>query len=295
MSEANAITLAFLARQPKAAAALLQRFPPEQAADFLRDAPLTSLMPVMREMASWPATRVLSRLPTTLVANVLRELPASKSETLLRLLDDELRDEALRHLPKSLAKSFKRKLVYTPGTTGAHMDVSAERFTPDDTVADCVDLVRQRKSSLGGALAVVDYDRKFIGMVEVEQLLTGDRKTLLSELVSTDLEPLSAQATLGEVMNDNGWTRFSALPVVDRGNILLGVLTHRAMLAGRKGHRRLAGKESRFSLLANLGRAFFVATTGLLNIGWGLSGHSGPGAGSGSRQSAGDGEFTPHG
>lgn len=159
------------------------------------------------------------------------------------------------------------------------MDASPPHFTPDDSVADCIDLVRQRQESLGGVLAVVDYDRKLVGMVELEQLLTSDENTLLSELTTSDVEPLSARSTLGEALNYKEWTRFSALPVVDRNNILLGVLTYRALLAGKAGQRRPDSDDLRFSLIANLGRAFLVTVTGLLSLERRLSGHADQGVG----------------
>ena len=267
MTEANALSLAFLKSQPRAAAGMIQQIPPEQVIDFLRDAPLSSLTSLIHEMASWPGARVLSLLPASQIARVMKELPSGEAETLLRLLDEELRVAVIAQMPAALGRSFKRKLTFPAATVGAWMDTTIPAFTPDNSVQDCLDLVKKKQSHLGGVVVVVDYSHKPLGVVAAEKLLISDNNQLLADLLDGDIECLPARATLNEIEYSPGWVRFSALPVIDRNSVLLGVLTHSDLLAGMsRAVTPYARDNMGFSLLSNMGRAFFVSLTGLVSL-----------------------------
>jgi len=271
MSNNNFLSLAFLEQQPKAAASILQEFPAEQIVDFYKQTPVTLLVPVVEQMASWPAARSLSLLPEKMTANILRGLPANEAETLLRLMANEQRGAVLKHMPDAIAKSFVRKLNYPLSSVGAWMDTTIPYFTTDSSVDHCLDLVKRQKSHLGGVVIVVNDRRHLVGLVEVERLLTSDGGQKLAELLNTDIEALPTRATLWEVESHQGWTQFPTLPVVDHNNIMLGALTHAALRAGMVKSSHSSDKNLKFSLVAHMGKAFIVSITGLLNVVSGVS------------------------
>jgi Mg/Co/Ni transporter MgtE len=266
MSDPNLLSLAFLENKPKAAAALLQELPAEQTVDFLQHIPVDILTPVIDGMTSWPAARALSLLPAELAADILRDLPDSEAETLLRLMSEEQRATVMAHLPASIARDFTRKLVYPLNTVGAWMDISIPNFAMDSSVGHCLDLVKRRQIHLGGIVIVVDYRRHLLGLVEVEKLLTSDDSVQLIELLNTDISPLSPLATLWEVENHEGWTVFPTLPVTDRNNTILGALTHSALREGTQSAMVVPDSSAKFSMVAHLSRAFFIAVGGMLQV-----------------------------
>lgn len=266
MSSSKLLSLAFLERKPRAAAVLLQDFTPEQAVDFLQDVPATTLIPVVAYMASWPAARTLSSLPGRLAANILRGLPTAEAETLLRLMTGEQRSVILKHMPNSTAQSFTRKLDYPLSTVGAWMDTSVPCFTTDSSVADCLDLVKRQKSRLGGVVIVVDNKRHLVGVIEVEKLLTNDTEQKLVNLLNKDIQALASRATLWEVQDYDGWTKFPALPVTDHNNLMLGALTSSALRAGTAKTSDRPNDNLKFSLVTHMARAFLVVLTGLLQV-----------------------------
>ena len=264
MSEPNLLSLVFLEKRPRAAAALLQDFTPEDCAQFLRDIPLDVLVPVIDGMASWPAARTLSLMPVDVTAEVLRDLPDAESETLLRLMDSEQRNAVMAHMPAATAHGFANKLAYPISTVGAWMDTAVPRFTLDSSVDHCLDLVKRQQTHLGGIVLVVDEDRRLVGLAEVEKLLTSDGSAPLADLLNTRLQPLSARATLWEVEQHEGWTLFPSLPVVDRNHTLLGALTHSALRAGTARSAEQVDNQLRFSIMTHMGEALVVVLGGLL-------------------------------
>ncbi len=265
MSDPNLLSLAFLENRPRAAAALLQDFTPEYCVEFLEQMPVEIIIPVIDGMASWPAARTLSLLPVDITADVLRGLPDAESETLLRLMSNEQRNAVMAHLPAATAQGFANKLAYPISTVGAWMDTAVPCFTLDSSVDHCLDLVKRQQTHLGGIVTVVNENRNLVGVVEVEKLLTSDGQEPLARLLKTQVQPLSARATLWEVEQHEGWTLFPSLPVVDRNNNVLGALTHSALRAGTARPVDSADNNHlRFSILTHMGEAFVIVLGGLL-------------------------------
>ncbi len=266
MTDANVLSLAFLESQPRAAAALLQEFAPEQIVEFLEEVPVPALVPVFDAMGSWPAARTLAELPSPLAAGILRGLPDAHAEGLLRLMDAGRRTEVMGRLPASVARSFNRKLTYPVSAVGAWMDTSVPYFDTDSSVGHCLDLVKRRQIHLGGIVIVADERRHLVGLVELEKLLTSDTRQPLAQLLNREITPLSPRATLWEVEDHEGWTLFPALPVVDHHNVLLGALTHSALRAGMTRSEGGVQWGGQLSLLLHLGRALLLSFGGLLQV-----------------------------
>lgn len=266
MHESISLSIAFIEHQPKAAAAMLQEFSAEEILDFCQEVPTESLVPVIEQMASWPAARALSLFPEKMAAKILRELPSAEAESLLRLMATEQRDQVMQHLPDRVAKSFVHKLSYPLSAVGAWMDTSVPYFTLDSSVEHCLDLVKRQKSHLAGVVIVVSEQRHLVGLVEVEKLLTCEGSQKLASLLNRDIAALPARATLWEVEHHEGWTQFPTLPVVDHNNIMLGALTHSALRSGMTKSAAPTASHKKFSIVAHMGRAFFISVSGLLQV-----------------------------
>lgn len=271
MNNAELLSQAFLAKQPQACARLLEEASPEQAAAFLEKVPVDIVTPAVSAMANWPATRVLCQLPRPLSAEILGTLAPNKAEILLRLMGAEHRENIIQKMPADIARGFKLKLTYPVSTVGAWMDTSMPYFTPDSRVADCLDLIQQQKSHLGGIVLVVDEFQHLIGLADINSLITSAAREPLINLVHKDLKTPSARATLWEVIDFEGWSDFSSLPVTGPNNLLLGVLTHSALIEGTRKKADEPSRPQKFSLMAHMCRAFFVSLIGFIEVVGGIS------------------------
>lgn len=270
-NNAELLSQAFLERQPEAAAALLQDFKPQQSAQFLVQVPQTVLLPILMAMNSWPAAKVLSELPVALTSELLAKLNPSKAEILMRLLPGDQRANILKQLPNDTAKTINLKLTYPLGTVGAWMDASTPYFSAQSSVSDCLDFIKRRQSHVDGIVVVVDEFRHLLGVIDLDKLLISDAKQPLADLINTELSPLPAKATLWEIKQHEGWSHFSTLPVADHQQHILGTLSHSVLIEGTKKSLRHQSNVQHFSIMSHVGRAFFVALTGLILVAWGFS------------------------
>lgn len=264
MTSHNLLSRVFLEQKPKTAALLLQSYSPAECFEYLEDMPVEILSPVVGNMGSWPATRLLTMFSSQFSAEVIAGLAETEAEAILRLMTEEQRKAIFSFLPKALARGFERKLVYPESTVGAWMNSAITFFSVDNTVGDCLEIVKQQKSQLEGVLLVVDERRHLVGTAELEQLLVVDNDRLLVELLHQDISPLPASATLWEVADNRGWVEFSTLPVTDHSGVIHGVLTRKSLHAGLQKSYQQKFEVNRFSLLPHLFGAFLVAFTGLL-------------------------------
>ncbi len=265
MDNSNPLSLAFLEQKPGAAASVLQEFSAERLAEFLSEVPIDILIPVIENMAAWPAARSLAEIPPHLSAAVLRKLPDAKAETLLRLIGSDRYQAIIKKMPAAVARKLYHKLAYPISTVGAWMDTAIPSFTGTTTVAHCLEQVRQNKSHLGGIVMVINDKRELSGVVDIEQILISDKSEALNRLMDKSVTAISSRATLWEVEHHDGWIHFPTLPVTDLDGHVLGALTHSAL---RTGTAKAVYRErpSKYSLLTHMTRAYFVALGGMMHV-----------------------------
>ncbi|MGV6807423.1 MAG: magnesium transporter MgtE N-terminal domain-containing protein [bacterium] len=271
MTDLNPISLAFLERQPEAAALALQGFSPEEAIGFLEPIPWATLIPVFRHMASWPAARLLAQMNGELASNILLGLTDKDAETLLRLIPDEKRKALLLKMPSRNSRSFSQKLAFPVETVGAWMDTDTPCFDRDTSVAHCLDFIGTNKTRTGGIIVIIDHYRHLSGAVEIEKLLTSEPQQKVTELAQRKIKPLQSRSSLWEAEEHSGWTYFSTLPVIDHSGVVLGCLTHSALRKAMARYDHREEESARYSVLLNLGRAFFVALPALVQLSSGLA------------------------
>ena len=146
MKHSSSLSLDFLASKPQAAAQVLQALEVEQAAQYLREVPVRILAPVLDEMETWPAARILDLLTLEQNAAIFMQLGYRSVASLLRLQHGERRTALLTALPGQLARPLTQSLAYQESTVGAWMDMSTPHFYADLSAHDCLLLLVELKA-----------------------------------------------------------------------------------------------------------------------------------------------------
>jgi magnesium transporter len=146
--------------------------------------------------------------------DVLEELPAA------------LRDQLILGMPPSDAEEVRRLQHYPPDTAGGIMttEVTAlpEHFTVDQAIAD-LRLRREEQEPVYYAYTVRD-DGRLAGVLSMRDLILSGPTTPLSEL-SYDAVAVTADADQEDVARLLHKHGYAALPVIDAGGRLLGIIT----------------------------------------------------------------------
>jgi len=229
MSSREALSYAFIESHPADAARVLERLAPASAAALLLSAPLRLSSPVLRQMLPLAGAHCLEQLDDTVVAGLLQGMGAQAAVAQLRYFDTERRKRLLVQLPTALTIAYEVLLSYSDDSVGAWMDPRVLALPADMTVGESLERVRSSADTLVDDPYVIDRDQCLLGYVGLADLLRAGNSTTLVRLVRPSVHRLPAQSQLGGVREHQGWRDTSTLPVVEKGERLVGMLTHSAM------------------------------------------------------------------
>jgi len=220
---------AYAAAHPEQFARRLETSDPEQAAAVLLELEATGAAVVLRHLAPPAAARVLQRIPSDRGEQVLEALRPDIAAALLRRVPEGSRTVLLGALPASRRRLVDRLLRAGPATAAAHVDPSVVAFPREVTVDEAVDRLRSGPQASSPHVYVVDPGHRLVGLVSLDALLRGDPQALLGAVMETRPDAVSATAGLEACLGHSSWRRLYALPVVDRGGVLLGLLHYETL------------------------------------------------------------------
>lgn len=229
MDSSEALSHAFLEMHPVDAARVLERLSPAAAAALLLAVPQRLAAPVLRQMLPLTAAGCLERADDEAAVGLLRAVGAQAGVALLRHLGAARRARLLAQLPAALALAYEILLGYPAYTVGAWMDPRALAFPADMSCAEALERVRQADDATTADPLVVDRGQRLLGYIELADLLRAGATQPLARLVRASPHRLPAQARLDSLREHPGWRDTSTLPVVERGDRLVGALTHAAL------------------------------------------------------------------
>ncbi len=229
MTSSEELSYAFLEAHPADAARVLERLSATEAGALLQSAPLRIASPVLRHMLPLPGAHCLEQLSDDEVTGLLRGTGVQAGVALLRYFGAERRARLLSQLPTALTLAFELLLGYPEDSVGAWMDPRALALPADMTVGESLERVRRSDETLIADPFVIDRHQRLLGYVELADLLRAAATTSLGRLVRPCPHRLPTQTPLAGLPEHQGWHEASTLPVVERGERLVGALTHASL------------------------------------------------------------------
>ena len=158
---------------------------------------------------------VLDELYVDDAADIVEEMPANVVKRILKQADPEMR------------KSINQILRYPENSAGSLMTTEYVTLRPNMTVEEAI--LRIRRQGVDKETIYTCYvtkDRKLIGLVTVKDLLLAqDDELRIEEIMITNLISVTTHTDQEEVARMFGKYDFLALPVVDRENRMVGIVT----------------------------------------------------------------------
>jgi len=203
LSDTQAVDLLHRLYLRQAAAEPLGEMEPEESAELLA------------ELDPKEAIKILSRMDPDDAVDLLEELPESEQQ------------EILSHLERQEAKILSDLLAYPPDTAGGLMSPEVVALSLDMSVQEGIDLLRQRveeAETIYYAYAV-DDDGCLQGVLSLRDMALAQPWTRLSALLQPDAITVPVEADAEDVAHLFDKYNYYALPVVDRQQKLLGIIT----------------------------------------------------------------------
>ena len=223
------VSAAFLANHPAEAARTLEARPAPAVAAFLAECAPDDIAAVVSAMDPTVAAAALSEVDAEVAAPIAEALPADTASVLLRRLAPPARGALLDRLAPRTATRVRELLRYRPGSAGALLDPAVLTVPPDLAVGEVVQRVREAGAHVHHYLFVVERRGSLLGVVSLRELLSADPDVLVGAVAHRAVATLPASADRDAIVAHPSWNDLHAVPVVDAGGRLLGILRHETL------------------------------------------------------------------
>ena len=226
-------------KQYKALRDILVELEPADIADLFDDLPEEMLPLLFRLLPKEPAAELFVELEPDVQEMLIRGF--SNTE-LKEVLDELYLDDAvdiveempagvvkriLKHADPDTRKSINEILKYPEDTAGSLMTTEFVDLKRDMTVEDALKRIRRTgtdKETIN-VCYVVDPARKLLGIASLRTILLSDEDDIIEDIMETHVISVGTLEDKEDVAQTFSKYDFIALPVVDKENRLVGIIT----------------------------------------------------------------------
>jgi len=188
--------------------------------------PLGNKAHVLSEMEEGDISAILADMPAADIAMLLRDLPDDDQAYVLNCLREERSHEILKLMQPEDSAEVKGLLQYESKTAGAIMTTDYFALPEQTTAAEAIQKLQGAKNT-GNVfyLYVTDQDEKLAGVLSLRQLLQVPPHTRVGTMVKREVINVATDTDQEEVAKLVARYNLLAIPVVDKEQILVGIIT----------------------------------------------------------------------
>lgn len=186
----------------------------EKAADVLEELEPNVQKTIIESMALDKAADILEMMPADEVADLLEELREEQAEALLAEMEDEASDEV------------RELMDYPDHSIGSAMTTDYISFNENNTVEETIAELRRLSPEAEDIyyLYIVDEAEKLLGTVSLRDIVVGEPKTRLSEIMNRDVISVLDTDKMKSINEIISKYSLMAVPVVDEDEAMVGVV-----------------------------------------------------------------------
>ena len=194
---------------------LFRLLPKEIAAETFVEMEVDAQELLIRSFSDNELKEIVDELYVDDAADLVEEMPANVVKRILKQADPEMR------------RSINQILRYPENSAGSIMTTEYVSLRPDMTVEESI--LRIRRQGVDKETIYTCYvtrDRHLLGLVTVKDLLLAeDDETKIEDIMLTNLISVTTHTDQEEVGRMFSKYNFLALPVVDKENRMVGIVT----------------------------------------------------------------------
>ncbi len=181
----------------------------------------------LQEMEEDLRSAALQEMPVARAAQVLECVEADEAADILSELPDSLAQELLALLPDKREQDLRRLASHPEHTAGSLMTTDFVMLPRGATAGKALDWIRRERPEqhMMTYLYVVDREERLVGVVSLRDLVLAAPDDQMTAFMEDDVVQVTADADEEEVGRVMTKYDLLALPVVDGGRHLLGIVT----------------------------------------------------------------------
>ncbi len=201
---------------PSERTAVLAALDQETAAETLTETEPEVQASMVQMMESEQAADILEQMEPDEAADILSDLPEAKAQELLETMEEEE------------AQDVVELLTHEEDTAGGLMTTQAFRLPSHLTAAEAIGRLRSAEGAEAETTSYIyvtdDLDR-LLGVLSLRELILADPGKRLDEIMEQQVISLRPETGLREVAEIFTKYNLTALPVLDEGRELKGIIT----------------------------------------------------------------------
>jgi magnesium transporter len=208
-------------------AEMLEDLEPEIAVVIFRLIKKAKAADVFTYLGSAKGVELLEIFSKQQLSDVMNNLEPDERVALMEELPGHLTQKVLNSMDRENIAQVRRLLGYPEESVGRLMTTNYVRIKQDWTVEKSFEHIRKfgRTAETVNVIYVVDENEKLIDDLRLNQFILAEPNTKISDIMDNTFEVLSAFDDQEEAVRMLSKYDRVALPVVDSGGILVGIVT----------------------------------------------------------------------
>ncbi len=171
--------------------------------------------------------RLINCLTDTEIKNVMNEIYMDDAVDLIEEMPSNVVKRILANTNATNRKVINELLNYPDDTAGTLMTTEFIDLKENMTVDEAFKFIRRKglKTETVYNCYVVTIDRKLLGIVDIKDLLVAERNELIKDIMDTNVVKVNTLDDQEDVTKMFDKYNYVALPVVDKENRLVGIIT----------------------------------------------------------------------
>lgn len=213
---------------PADLAQALQNLAPATAWEILRRAPVPRQSYVFSYFDPGFQTLLATVTRRKDLAAIVMGMKADDRADLYKKLSDEQRKSLMPALAQAEREDIRQLAAYEEGTAGAIMTSGYAALPPGLSATRALTVLRHEapdKETIYRAY-VIDADRKLLGSVRLQDLITAPAQAKVSDIMETNTHAIRVDDGVESAARRIAHYDMLALPVIDDADRLVGIITH---------------------------------------------------------------------
>jgi len=187
----------------------------DQVGEFLSEVDLAIMLELVEDLTPKFMVAIISEMPSDDVADLLEALPEDLANEIRRLMEKEDREEV------------DELLQYHPETAGGLMSPDFMALDGELSAGDAIKKIQELSEEMEMAfyLYITHGEGQLVGVISLRELLLHPPYRLLKNIMNSNVTSVATDTNQEEVAHVISQYNFLAVPVVDSGYKLVGIVT----------------------------------------------------------------------
>jgi CBS domain-containing protein len=199
----------------------------KEGVSFLKELEVETVAEALSELRTDVQSALVSEMASDRAADIIEEMPPDEAADVLNDLPIDKAKEILLQIGKEKAEDIQELLGYEADTAGGLMNNVFISYPTETTVEEAIDKLKKDVKDVEAVyyIYVLDKNEKLRGVISLRDLLLANLDSKLSQIMETKLKSVTPETDEADVREIVSKYNLLALPVVDAGGSLLGVVT----------------------------------------------------------------------